>query len=122
MSYFSSEIISPVTRHIHAANLCVNRRTLVPCTKARISQLIHRVVKWSQPGVYARAHDLRKFATFQAFFSHMSLKHIRVSGFWSSNYTIPSRYLPLNVRPSQPCVTLGRVSGVMREGRHLKDH
>ena len=98
--------------------LFVNLRTFASCTIALISQLIRRVVKWSQPGGYACAHDLRKFATVQAFFSRMALKQIRVSGFWSSNFTIASRYLPLNVRPSQPCVALGRVSDVLREGSH----
>ena len=61
------------TRHVHTHSLFINPRTLVACTKAHISQLIHRGVKWSEPGVYAHAHDLRKFATVQAFFSHMSL-------------------------------------------------
>ena len=56
------------------------------------------------------AHDLRKFATVQVFFDHMSLEKIRASGFWQSNHTIASRYLPLNVRPAQPCVALGRLT------------
>ena len=106
-----------VSRHVRSASLFVNPRTLVPCTKARISQLIRRIVKWSQPGVYARAHDLRKFATVQAFFDHMSLAQIRSSGFWQSNFTIASRYLPLNVRPAQQCVAMGRVTGL--RGRRI---
>ena len=85
-------------------------RTLVPCSRAKVSQLIRRVVKLSQPGVYARAHDLRKFATVQAFFSNTSMAQIRASGFWHSNFTIASRYLPLNVGPAQPCVAMGRVT------------
>ena len=83
------------TRHVHTQSLFVNPRTLVTCTKARISQLIRRVVKWSQPGVYARAHDLRKFATVQAFFQSYVISQIRAFGFWNSNYAIASRYLPL---------------------------
>ena len=98
------------SRHANTSSLFVNPRTLIPCTRARVSQLIRRVVKFSQPGVYARAHDLRKFATVQAFFSNMSMAQIRASGFWHSNFTIASRYLPLNVAPAQPCVALGRVS------------
>ena len=95
------------TQHVHTSSLFVNPRTLVPCTETRISQLIRWVVKWSQPGVYTRAHDLHIFATVQAFFSNMSLLQIRVPGFWSSNYTIASLYLPLNVQPSQSCVVHG---------------
>ena len=98
------------SRHANTSSLFVNPRTLLPCTRARISQLIRRVVKYSQPGIYARAHDLRKFATVQAFFSNMSMSQIRASGFWHSNFTIASRYLPLNVGPAQPCVALGRVT------------
>ena len=85
-----------------------NPRTHAPCSKARISQLIRRVVKLSQPGIYARAHDLRKFATVQAFFANMSLEDIWSTGFWQSNRTIAARYLPLNVGRAQPCVALGR--------------
>ena len=99
------------SRHANTSSLFVNPRTLVPCSKARISQLIRRVVKFSQPGIYARAHDLRKFATVQAFFDRMSLSDLRSSGFWQSNHTIASRYLPLNVGRSQPCVAMGRVTG-----------
>ena len=98
------------SRHANTASLFINPRTLIPCTKARVSQLIRRVVKLSQPGVYARAHDLRKFATVQAFFNNMSMAQIRASGFWHSNFTIASRYLPLNVGPAQQCVALGRVT------------
>ena len=103
------------SRHVRTSSLFVNPRTLVPCTKARISQLIRRVVKLSQPNVYARAHDLRKFATVQAFFDNMSLDQIRASGFWQSNHTIASRYLPVNIRPSQPCVALGRLTRGQRD-------
>ena len=115
---FALKLYLRATRHVHTQSLFVNPRTLVPCTKARISQLIRRIVKWSQPGVYARAHDLRKFATVQAFFSKMSLSQIRASGFWNSNFTIASRYLPLNIRPSQPCVAMGSVTRRLRDRRH----
>ena len=40
----------------------------------------------------------------------MLLPAIRSPGFWQSNYTIASRYLPLNVGPAQPCVAMGRVT------------
>ena len=96
------------SRGLNISSLFFNPRTLVPCTKARLSYLIRHVVKLSQPGIYARAHDLRKFATIQAFFNNMSMEDIRRSGFWQSNFTIASRYLPLNVSAAQPCVALGR--------------
>ena len=96
------------SKGLNLPTLFFNPRTHAPCTKARISQLIRRVVKLSQPGIYARAHDLRKFATVQAFFANMSLEEIRSAGFWSSNKTIAARYLPLNVGRSQPCVALGK--------------
>ena len=96
------------SRGLNISSLFFNPRTLVPCTKARISYLIRHVVKLSQPGIYARAHDLRKFATLQAFFDNMSMEDIRQSGFWQSNFTIASRYLPLNADVAQPCVALGR--------------
>ena len=105
------------SRHVRTASLFVNPRTLAPCTKARVSQLIRRVVKLSQPGIYARAHDLRKFATVQAFLDNMSIQKIQESGFWSSNFTIASRYLPLNIRQAQPCVAMGRVTGLRRAQR-----
>ena len=59
------------SRGLNINTLFFNPRTHAPCSKARISQLIRRVVKLSQPGIYARAHDLRKYATIQAFFSNM---------------------------------------------------
>ena len=96
------------SRGLNISSLFFNPRTLMPCTKAKISYLIRRVVKLSQPGVYARAHDLRKYATVQAFFDNMYLSDIRSSGFWRSNFTIASRYLPLNLQAAQPCVALGR--------------
>ena len=79
------------SRGLNLTALFFNPRTHAPCTKARISQLIRRVVKLSQPGMYARAHDLRKFATVQAFFANMSLEEIRSAGFWNSNKTIAAR-------------------------------
>ena len=55
------------TRHVHTHSLFVNPHTLVAYTKARTSQLIRRIVKWSQPGVYARAHDLSKLLLCKSF-------------------------------------------------------
>ena len=79
------------SRGFNSNSLFFNPRTFNPCSKARLSQMIRRVVKWSQPNIYARAHDLRKYATIQAFFDNMSLTEIRSSGSWQSNFTIAAR-------------------------------
>ena len=84
-----------VSKSVSTSSLFFNPRTLNSCTKARISQLIRRIVKLSQPNIYCRAHDLRKFATIQAFLSNMSCSNIRKAGFWHSNSTFARRYLPL---------------------------
>ena len=96
------------SRKVNLSALFFNPRTMAPCSKVRISQMIRRVVKLSQPEIYSKAHDLRKYATVQAFFNNMSLTDIKAAGFWSSNRTIAQRYLPLSAKPAQPCVALGR--------------
>ena len=103
-------LLCPVA-DLNTSSLFINPWTLVPCSKSRISQLIRWVVMFSQPGIYARAHDLRKFATLQAFFDCIYLSDLRSSWFWRSNHTIASSYLPINVGHSKPCVAMGRVTG-----------
>ena len=69
------------SRPVHTSSHFINPRTLVPCTTVPISQLIRQVVKWLRLGVYARVHDLRRFASVCKpffIFPNMSLQQIEI--------------------------------------------
>ena len=88
-------------------SLFFNPRTRHPCTRARISQLIRRLVKISQPDIYCRAHDLRSYACAHAFYGLMSVPRIRSFGLWRTNHTFIRHYLPVRYRSMIRCVVLG---------------
>ena len=95
------------TRGVRSDKLFFNPRTGVPCTKARISQLIRRLVKISQPNLYSRAHDLRAYACAKAFYGLLTCANIRSRGGWSSNLTFIKHYLPIHFKSLIRCVALG---------------
>ncbi len=95
------------TKSLNATKLLINPATLVPCTASTITNLLRKLVRISQPGIYCAFHDLRKFATSKAFFALMSCKGIRSKGGWASNRTFASRYLAKSLGSRVPCVALG---------------
>ena len=95
------------TRRYRSDKLFFNPRTGAPCTKARISQLIRRIVKISQPDVYSRAHDLRAYACAKAFYGLLTCAKIRSRGCWNSNLTFIKHYLPIHFKSLTRCVALG---------------
>jgi len=80
------------TKSLNVTKLLINPATLVPCTALAITNLLRKLVRISQLGIYCAFHDLRKFATSKAFFALMSCRGIRSRGGWASNRTFASRY------------------------------
>ena len=100
-----------------SANLFYNPRTKTPCSRARISQLIRRLVKISQPGVYSRAHDLRAYSCAHAFYGLMTVSRIQSFGGWRSHRTFIQHYLPVHYKSLTRCVALGAPRDASSAGR-----
>ena len=98
-----------VTDKFKSRFLFVNPLTGARCNKGHISYHFKRLVSLAQPGVYARFQDLRKMASWKAFFNNMSIPSIRNRGFWKCNNALAKRYLSGAVPLSRPCVALGQV-------------
>ena len=97
------------TRHMVGPRLFFNPNSGVQCNSGHINYYVRKLIRLSQPGVYARFHDLRKFASWKAFWNGMTWGDIRVRGFWRTNYVLARRYL-VGATPSHvPCVALGEV-------------
>ena len=99
-----------LTTRFRTSKLFVNPSTGVPCNKARIRFYFCSLIRQSQPGVFARFHDLRKFASWKAFWTNMTWSSIRSRGFWRSNSALGRRYLQGSFPLAVECVALGRVS------------
>ena len=74
---------------------------------SRLNVLVRKLVRESQPGVYARFHDLRKFSAGNAFWANLTFKSIRSMGFWRSNAVLASRYLCNTVPSGREFVAMG---------------
>ena len=99
-----------MTNHCNSSKLFVNPTTNVPCNKGRIRYLFTSLIRLSQPRAFARFHDLRKFASWGAFWANMTWSSIRARGFWRSNSALGRRYLQGSVPMAIECVALGRAS------------
>ena len=99
-----------VTDRFGVNKLFVNPITGVPCNKGRISFYFVRLVRCAQPGSFPVFHDLRKFASWNAFWAKMSWSSMRARGFWRSNSSLGRHYLQGAFPWSVNCVALGRVS------------
>ena len=88
--------------------LFLNPDTGARCDKVRVRFLIRSLIRMTQPAIYTRFHDLRKFSCWKAFWSNMSPGNIRNIGFWRFNSAVVRSYIqgavPLNV----PFVAMGR--------------
>ena len=60
------------TKSYKGPRLFFNPRSDVQCNAGHINYFVRKLVRLSQPGVYARFHDLRKFAAWNAFWNGMS--------------------------------------------------
>ena len=99
------------TDYFRGEKVFFNPNTLSVCNAGRISYYLRKLISISQPGVYARGHDLRKMACWLAFWSGMSLKYIREKGFWKTNSAILKCYLPGSVPLHYPADTELHLSG-----------
>ena len=98
-----------VTSKFKSRFLFVNPVSGARCNRGSIIFHFRKVISLSQPGVYGRFQDLRKLASWKAFWAKMSVPRIRERGFWRGNSALSRRYLA-NARPSsRPCVALGEV-------------
>ena len=69
---------------------------------------MRKLIRQTQPGVYARFHDLRKYSCWKAFWGKMSLGNIRNVGFWRSNSAVVRSYLQGSTPPSRSFVAMGQ--------------
>ena len=97
------------TRSYNGTHLFFNPSSGVQCNAGHINYFVRKLIRLSQPGVYARFHDLCKFAAWNAFWNGMKWRDIRIRGFWRTNSVLARQYLA-NATPSHvPCVALGEV-------------
>ena len=99
-----------LTGHFRSSKLFINPISGAPCNQGRIRFYFCSLIRLSQPGVFARFQDLRKFASWKAFWSNMTWSSIRTRGFWRSNSALGRRYLQGSFPLASECVALGRVS------------
>ena len=98
------------TDHFNKNKLFINPHSGVPCNQGKIRYYFASLVRLAQPGVFARFQDLRKFASWKAFWSNMTWSSIRTRGFWRSNSALGRRYLQGSFPLAVNCVALGRES------------
>ena len=79
------------------------------CDKGRVRYLMRKLISLTQPGVYSRFHDLRKFSCWKAFWSNMSPGNIRNVGFWKSNSAVVRSYVQGSTPINVPFVAMGQV-------------
>ena len=92
---------------VDPTHLWVSSTTGQRLHKRRISVLLASVIKEAHPGVVAKCHDIRKWASTLRFLRNCSLDDIAQTELWSSNYTFLSRYLALGLDiPHTPCIAL----------------
>ena len=88
--------------------LFLNPATGARCDRGRVRALMRKLIRLTQPGVYSRFHDLRKFSCWKAFWAKMSLGNIRNVGFWRSNSAVVRSYLQGSTPPDRSCVAMGQ--------------
>ena len=97
------------TDHFKKKALFVDPVSGALCNRGRIVYFFRKLISLAQPGVYGRFHDLRRLASWKAFWGRMTVSSMRYRGFWKSNSALAKRYL-VGSRPSlSPCVALGSV-------------
>ena len=107
--------VACLKRYIQATNkfksrfLFVNPVSGARCNKSSIVYFFRKLISLAQPGAYSRFQDLRKLASWKAFWAKMSIPSIRNRGFWKSNSALARRYLAGATPLSNPCVALGEV-------------
>ena len=97
------------TRAFVGDKVFFNPASGVQCNRGRMNFYVRKLVKVTQPGIYARFHDLRKFSVWTAFWNQMRFKDLRSRGFWRNNSVMARRYLYKATPSKSPCVALGVV-------------
>ena len=99
-----------LTRNASSDKLFVNPLTLNPCNKARIVYCFRKLIRFAQPGVYAKFHDLRIMSSWVAFWDSMSWSNLKVKGFWKTTSALGKHYLSKSFPVKGRCMALGRWS------------
>ena len=63
------------TRNLKGSRLFFHPRSGTQCNAGHINYFVRKLIRLSQPGVYARYHDLRKFAAWNAFWNSMNWRY-----------------------------------------------
>ena len=79
-----------------------------PMSKAACAFSLCSIIKESQPGVFPKAHDVRKMATSLAFFANMDLRVICQRVGWASPNVFRKHYLRQIDMVVENCIVLGR--------------
>ena len=98
------------TKNCKSNKLFVNPVSLAPCNKGRIVYYVRKLIRITQPGIYAKFHDFRILSSWKAFWAKMSWSSMRAQGFWKSNLALSNFYLKGSVPSNSACVALGRWS------------
>ena len=97
------------TNKFRSSALFVNPISGVPCNRGRIIYFFRKLIALAQPGVYARFQDLRKLASWKAFWARMTVSSIKYKGFWKSNNALARRYLAGSTPISTTCMAFREV-------------
>ena len=96
------------TNSVKTGPLFLSVKNNKPLSKAACAFHLCAVIKESQPGVFPKAHDVRKMATSLTFFANMSLTEICQRVGWASPMVFRKHYLRQIDMVIKNCVVLGK--------------
>ena len=103
-----SQYMTLTRKYDNRQYLFLNPETGSRYDSGRVRWIIRKLIRRTQPGVYSRFHDLRKFSCWKAFWAKMSLSNIRNIGYWRSNSALVRSYLQGSTPPENSFVAMGR--------------